>query len=696
MNHPDRTVRVLLVEDDEDDYLLTADLLASVPDTSYEVTWVANADQALDFIEAEEHDVVLLDLHLGARTGLEILQTVKGRIRTPCVLLTGEASPETDHAALAAGAVDYLVKGELDERVLERTIRYALGHARALRSVRESEERFRSVVEAATDGIALLDATGRIVTSNAAMEQVFGAEPAELDGLCFFDLVKTEGSALTELLANPEPGVNATNAEGSGRHRSGRHFPVEMSLSTWTDDEGSRFWSAIVRDVTERKQLADQLVHQAFHDPLTGLANRTLLRERVDKAIASLNRRQGSVALLFLDLDDFKRINDTFGHEVGDELLTSVASRLLGCVRGDEIVARLGGDEFAVCVDNLEDARGVLRLADRIVHAMSLAFNLRDKPLTATCSIGIAISNDPFSDADELLRHADVAMYAAKGRGKNRYEVFEDSMHGEIVERMHLETDLRHALATDDIDVEYQPVVQLGSLRIKGFEALARWRHPERGDISPAVFISVAEECGLIHKLGRRVLERAIGQGAAWQRAFSERPPVTISVNLSSRQLGDPGLVDFVGQLLDDTGLVPDTLALEITESVMLGDVDLAIGVLQKFRELGVRLALDDFGTGYSSLSYLHLLPLDVVKVDRSFIARVEEEDGAAMVNAISAIAGGLGLQLVAEGIETGGQRKFLTRAGYRYGQGFLFSKSLLPDDATALLQRDMDRPAVP
>lgn len=696
MNIPNRTVRVLLVEDDEDDYLLTTDLLASVTDTSYEVTWVASADQALEFIAAEEHDVVLLDLHLGARTGLEILESIKGRTRMPCVLLTGEASPETDHAALAAGAVDYLVKGDLDERVLERTIRYALGHARALRSVRESEERFRSVVEAATDGIALLDATGRIVTSNAAMEQVFGAEADELDGLCFFDLVKTEGGELPELLANPEPGVNATNAEGTGRHGSGRRFPVEMSLSTWTDDEGSRFWSAIVRDVTERKQLADQLVHQAFHDPLTGLANRTLLRERVDTAIASLDRTEGSVALLFLDLDDFKRINDTFGHEVGDELLTSVASRLLGCIRGGEIVARLGGDEFAVCVDNLEDPRGVLRLADRIVYAMSHAFNLRDKPLTATCSIGIAISNDPFSDADELLRHADVAMYAAKGRGKNRYEVFEDSMHGEIVERMHLETDLRHALTTEDIDVEYQPVVQLGSLRIIGFEALARWRHPERGDISPAVFISVAEECGLIHKLGRRVLERAIRQGAQWQQMFTDRPPLTISVNLSSRQLGDPGLVDFVGQLLEDTGMLPETLALEITESVMLGDVDLAIGVLQKFRELGVRLALDDFGTGYSSLSYLHLLPLDVVKVDRSFIARVEEQEGAAMVNAISAIADGLGLQLVAEGIETGGQRKFLTRAGYRYGQGFLFSKSLQPDDATALLRHDLARVVVP
>lgn len=692
MTEPLRTVRVLLVEDDEDDYLLTTDLLESVPDTTYEVTWVANAVQGLEFIEAGEHDVVLLDLHLGASTGLEILEAVQGRTRIPCVLLTGEASPETDHAALAAGAVDYLVKGELDERVLERTIRYALGHARALRSVRESEERFRSVVEAATDGIALLDHTGRIVTCNAAMEQVFGAQLDELDGVCFFDLVRTDGNALRELLANPEPGVNATNAEGTGRDRGGRRFPVEMSLSTWVDDEGFRFWSAIVRDVTERKQLADQLVHQAFHDPLTGLANRTLLRERVDTAIASLDRSPGSVALLFLDLDDFKRINDTFGHEVGDELLTSVASRLLGCIRGGEIVARLGGDEFAVCVDNLEDPRGVLRLADRIVHAMSHTFNLRDKPIAATCSIGIAISNDPFSDADELLRHADVAMYAAKNKGKNRYEVFEDSMHGQIVERMHLENDLRDALSRDEVEVEYQPVVQLGSLRIVGFEALARWNHPERGDISPAVFISVAEECGLIHKLGRRVLERAIEQGAAWQRMFPDRPPVSISVNLSSRQLGDPDLVTVVGDLLDDSGMTPHTLALEITESVMLGDVDRAIGVLQKFRELGIRLALDDFGTGYSSLSYLHLLPLDAVKVDRSFIARVEEQEGAAMVNAISAIAAGLDLQLVAEGIETGAQRKFLTRAGYRYGQGFLFSKSLKPDTATALLQRDMAR----
>ncbi len=686
------TVRVLLVEDDEADYVRTAGLLAAASETHYEITWVADAAQAVEFLAAGDHDVALVDMHLGAQTGLDVLRALGGSPDTPCVLLTDESDASTDLAAMDAGAVDSLVKGELDQRSLERTIRYALGHAQALRSVRESEERFRSVVEAATDGIALLDTHGRVVTCNAAMEQVFGAEPDELNGLSFFDLIRPEGPEIAALVAAPEPGVNATTAEGIGRHRSGRKFPVEMSLSTWVAGDGERFWSTIVRDVTERKQRADQLVHQAYHDPLTGLANRTLLRQRVDKAIAGLDRDPGSVALLFLDLDDFKRVNDTFGHEVGDELLASVASRLLGCIRGGEIVARLGGDEFAVCVDNLDDPRGVLRLADRIVHAMSHTFNLRDKPIAATCSIGIAITNDPFSDADELLRHADVAMYAAKGRGKNRYEVFEDSMHGEIVERMHLETDLRDALTVNEIEVEYQPLVLLGSLRIAGFEALARWRHPDRGDISPAVFISVAEECGLIHRLGRRVLEDAIQRGAEWQRMFPDRPPVTVSVNLSSRQLGDPDLVAHVGDLLDQNGMQPDTLTLEITESVMLGDVDRAISVLQKFRDLGVRLALDDFGTGYSSLSYLHLLPLDTVKVDRGFIGRLAEEEGASMVHAIAAIAQGLGLQLVAEGIETGEQRRFLTKAGYRYGQGFLFSESLPSDQASALLQRDMDR----
>ena len=340
----------------------------------------------------------------------------------------------------------------------------------------------------------------------------------------------------------------------------------------------------------------------------------------------------------------------------------------------------------------LDDPRAVLRLADRIIDAMSTTFNLGGKPVTATCSIGIAVTSDPLSDPDELLRHADVAMQAAQ-RGaaagcKNRYEVFKDSMHGAILERMHLETDLREAVSAGAIDVEYQPMVMLGSLGIVGFEALARWRDPERGDVSPTVFIPVAEESGLIHQLGRLVLDQAVHQAAQWQATFPHRPPVTVSVNLSSRQLDDPDLVSYVGDLLSSAGLVPGTLKLEITESVMLGDVDRAIVTLQKFRELGVGLALDDFGTGYSSLSYLHLLPVDAVKVDQSFIARING-DGALMVSAISAIASGLQLDLIAVGIEDGAQRRFLTSNGFFYGQGFLFSHPVAAEAATALLERD-------
>ena len=684
-------VRALLVEDDEDDYTLTSRLLADVADTDYEITWVRNVDQAVALLEAGDHDVCLLDFHLGGDTGIDVLHRIEGRSTVPCVLLTGQSNPDTDREAMEAGASDYLVKGQFDERVLERSIRYALGNAEALRSLRESEERFRSVVEAATDGIALLDSRGLIVTCNQAMEAEFGVGPQGLEGRPFLSLIADRSSDIVGHLSDDqlEGTLQASAAEATGKRVDGSLFPLEATLSTWVTEEAERFWSVIVRDMTERKELADRLVHQAFHDSLTGLANRALLRARIDGAIAKLDRTDGAVALLFLDLDDFKRTNDSFGHEVGDQLLSSVAARLLGCVRGGEIVARLGGDEFAVCIEDLHDPRSVLRLADRIVHSMSSLFNLADKPIRATCSIGIAITTDSASDADELLRHADVAMYAAKAAGKNRYEVFEDSMHGEIVERMRLETDLREAVLGGLVRVEYQPVVELETSRIVGFEALARWRCPERGHVSPAVFISVAEESGLIEQLGRATLYEAIRQAAVWKQQFPDRMPFSIAVNLSNRQLNDPGLVDFVGNLLGDSGLAPQALTLEITETAMVEDVDHAIEMLQKFRELGVRLALDDFGTGYSSLSYLHLMPLDVVKVDQAFIARIGDDKGASMVKAIAAIAESLKLQVIAEGIEEDSQREYLLDAGYHYGQGFLYSKSVSADDATQLLMLD-------
>ncbi|MGI9602969.1 MAG: putative bifunctional diguanylate cyclase/phosphodiesterase [Acidimicrobiales bacterium] len=686
-------IRVVLVEDDEDDYLITTDILEEVVGTRYVVTWISDAEEAIEVLMHDDSfDVALIDFHLGARTGLDILHAVGERlIDTPGILLTGQSDAETDRAAMEAGAADYIVKGSFDADALERSIRYAVERAATTRSLRESEVRFRSVVEAATDGIALLGSDGSIITCNRAMTEIFGAEGDQLVGRNFEGLL--EPASATALVHQIEHMMTLETIqygpiEADGLRLDGTSMPLEVSVSSWMADDGDRLWSCIVRDVTDRKALADQLVHQAFHDPLTGLANRALLRDRVEHGLAGLERDHTHLGLLFLDLDNFKMVNDTFGHDVGDQLLVAVAARLEGCIRPSDTVARLGGDEFAVCLGSLTEPSQLLAMAERIIRAVARPFDLGGRVVDTTASVGVALSSDVNADADELLRNADVAMYAAKGRGKNRFEVFEDAMHGALVERIQLESDLREALENDEITVQYQPVFQLETGMIKGFEALSRWHHSTRGPVSPAVFISIAEESGLIQELGRSVLCTAVRQAAQWQHRYPAEDPISIAVNLSSRQLADPDLVDIVTNVMADSHLEPGSLTLEITESVMMGDVDHAVGLLQKLRDAGVQLALDDFGTGYSSLSYLHLLPLDIVKVDRSFVNRIDEEGGAALVRAIVAMGESLGLQTVAEGVESEDQRDFLTREGYTFGQGFLFAKPLRVEEADELLDR--------
>lgn len=691
-----RQIRVLLVEDDEDDYFLTTDLLEQVRGTAYEVEWIIDPLQALIAMQETDYDVCLLDFRLGAQTGLDVLHSMQDLLLdVPCILLTGQSDNEIDRAAMEAGAADYLVKGELDAQILERAIRYAVGNAATLRSLRESEERFRGVVEAATDGIALLDRRGRILSWNEALTSMLGRldEALDSDGTIHFRefLTKASGKRITDMFSElPSSGtIQRGPIEAEATRLDGSVFPVEISVSSWTTVDQGRLWSAIFRDVTERKILADQLVHNAFHDPLTNLANRSLFRDRVESGIARLSRRPGSVAVLFLDLDEFKRVNDTLGHDAGDRLLSKVAERLLGCIRIEDTVARLGGDEFAVCVEYAQDANTVLQVADRILAALARPFDVEGRSLTVTSSIGIALTGRNGEDAEELLRNADVAMYVAKSKGKNRYEVFVDEMHRALVDRMQLESDLREAIARNEIELYYQPIFRLDDGTLKGFEALARWNHSIRGPQSPAVFIGLAEEAGLIGALGRAVLREAIRQNGEWQARYPRAKPITMAVNLSSKQLSDVGFMDVMTTALDRSGMADGTLILEITESVMVGDVDIAIELLNKLRENGACLALDDFGTGYSSLSYLHLLPLDIVKVDRSFIANSHTETGTALIRAIAALSASMELETVAEGIETDFQQDFVTDQGYTYGQGFLFSRPLPAGEAEQVVAQN-------
>jgi diguanylate cyclase (GGDEF)-like protein len=455
-----------------------------------------------------------------------------------------------------------------------------------------------------------------------------------------------------------------------------------------------RVWS--FRDVTDHKRLEEELAHQAFHDSLTDLANQALFRDRVDHALARNARHAARLAVVFLDLDNFKTVNDSLGHTAGDEVLVAMAERLGRCVRDSDTVARLGGDEFAVLLEDLATVRDVTLLADRIISVLQRPFNLDGREVFIGASIGIALDS-PGVDAGQLLRNADIAMYTAKRRGKGRYETFEPAMHLAAMERMELEGDLRKALERRELTLEYQPVVALATGSITGVEALVRWHHPERGPVPPSTFIPLAEEAGLIGELGRQVLTAACAQARSWQLSHPLCAGLKLSVNLSPRQLQADDLIDEVSEALATSGLPPSTLVLEITEGAMMNDAEAAIIRLQALKALGVKLAVDDFGTGYSSLSYLQRFPIDILKVDRAFVNEIDtRNEQASLVAAIMSLARSLRLHAVAEGVETATQAEALTALGCRYAQGYHFARPMHPSLLDSILRCGVVTPAVP
>ena len=432
----------------------------------------------------------------------------------------------------------------------------------------------------------------------------------------------------------------------------------------------------------ENARLYEQVRHQAFHDPLTRLANRTLFRERLEHALTRTTRGLRSVAVLFVDLDDFKTVNDSRGHSVGDALLIAAGERLVAALRPGDTVARLGGDEFAILIEDIDDPREAVAPAERILAAFSVPFVIGAGELFVGASIGIAIGSAGERTTDELLRNADFAMYQAKSLGKARHAMFEPRMRDAAVERLELATSLRHALDRDEFILHYQPIVDLRTGATRGMEALIRWNHPERGLMLPGDFIGLAEETGLIVPVGRWVLREACRQARIWQDAFPSDPPMTMSVNLSPRQISDPRLVPGIAEALRDADLGAESLTLEITESVLMADGGGTIKKLEAIRRLGVRLAIDDFGTGYSSLSYLQRFPIDVLKIDRAFVDAIGGAEGNALVRSIVDISRTLHLQIVAEGVERPEQPEQLIALDCDLGQGYLMNR---PQDALAI-----------
>jgi diguanylate cyclase (GGDEF)-like protein/PAS domain S-box-containing protein len=539
----------------------------------------------------------------------------------------------------------------------------------ALEHVAGSEARFRSLVHNSSDVITIVETDGRVSYQSSSIERVFGYEPHEVVGRDLRTWLHPRTSAeLLAFLASPSFGADGSALVSSRvRHRDGSVRDVETTVTDMVDDPGVRGLVLNSRDVSERVALETELRTRAWHDPLTGLPNRSLFIDRVDAALA-LAREHGQVlAVAFLDLDDFKSINDKLGHAAGDILLTLMGERLIDCLRPEDTVARFGGDEFALLFE-ADDLLGADAVTRRIIAELEHPFRICDEEVYARASIGLALGGHG-ETSDSLLSGADTAMYVAKGRGKSRCELFEPAMRDLALERSSLRSDLEWAVQRDELEIHYQPVIEIGSGYVCGFEALVRWRNPARGLLAPSEFIELAEETGLIVSIGTWVLEQACQQAQAWR---SERGPLTMAVNVSARQLQDPGLVGSIASALAVSGLDPGALVLEITESATVADAAGVIARLRELKALGVGLAIDDFGTGYSSLTYLRQFPVDQLKIDQSFVAEVaSSSEDRAIVASVIGLAHALGVTVVAEGVETEMQLVALTAMGCDLAQGF-------------------------
>jgi diguanylate cyclase (GGDEF)-like protein/PAS domain S-box-containing protein len=563
------------------------------------------------------------------------------------------------------------------------------GNLEAREELATSERRFRALIENSTDVVTVVGPDGTIVYDSPSSERVLGYPTQERVGTNGLELVHPEDMerAIAIIGRVVTDGVTAHNMEVRILHREGHYIWVDASATNLIDDPGVGAIVVNFRDITERKALEGELSHQAFHDSLTGLANRALLLDRVEHARETARNRRGArLGLLYLDLDDFKTVNDGLGHEAGDLILRATAERIASVLRPGDTASRLGGDEFGVLLEQLADPAIAYEVGARVLEAVCTPLDVHGTLIAVNASLGIVVS-DGSEDASALLRNADLAMYRAKGEGKGRFEIYEAGMHAAVVERMALKADLRRAVAKGEFEPHYQPIVDLESGTVVGVEALARWNHPERGLVSPDEFIPLAEETGAIVLIGRDILRRACADAAAWQAELGSRAPASVSVNLSPRQIQHPDIVADVKSALADSGLVPAMLTMEITESVLLEETDVVANTLSALKSLGVRIALDDFGTGYSSLSYLDRFPVDVVKIDKSFIDSLGEgSPPSPLVSAIVNLGAVLGLGVTAEGIEDSHQLARLRHMGCQQGQGYYFARPMTAGQLHLLL----------
>jgi diguanylate cyclase (GGDEF)-like protein/PAS domain S-box-containing protein len=684
MEKPSTTV--LVVEDNPGDARLLREMFSergAEVVTFTDVECLADAERAL---AGGGIDVVLLDLGLPDSQGMEAIRRVQAASAdVAIVVLTGMDNEEVAIHALQEGAQDYLVKGQIETRGLLRSLRYAIERKHLKAALFNEKERAQVTLDCIGEAVVCTDKSGRVTLLNVAAEAMTGWSFKEAEGRFLGDVLQLLNASNRSAITIPADLTLPTKSSLSFCpncllvHRSGDETAIEESIAPIYDRERLQIGTVVVfRDVSVARKLAVQMAHTAEHDPLTGLPNRVLFNDRVNQAIAFARRHAKRLAILFLDLDGFKHINDSLGHSSGDRLLQSVALRLVDSGRGSDTVSRVGGDEFVVLLAEVEHSEDAAIAARRMLEAVARAHLVGEQEVHVSTSIGVSVYPDDGEDAVTLVKNADTAMYQAKEDGRRSFQFFKPAMNLRAVERQFIENGLRCALDRDELSVHYQPKINCRTGLITGAEALIRWHHPLRGIIAPSEFIPVAEDCGLILPIGKWMLRRACEQAQAW--IDSGLALETIAVNISAFEFRDRQFVDSMFAVLRSSGLEPHVLELELTENVLMKHADSAASVLEAVRGQGVKIALDDFGTGYSSLNYLRNFPIDALKIDQSFVAQIAAaKDHASIVTAVISMARSLKLRVVAEGVETLEQLAFLQAHGCDEAQGYYFSRAVLP-----------------
>lgn len=686
-------MRVLLVQANLDDSRLVRAMLNEEGSLNVELFHAMSTTEARARLADKVIDIIILDPALAEPQGLDAVRLIRATApRIPIVMLADFDDETMATLALQEGVQHYLVKNRMDARALLLAMRHAIERKAIEETLFEEQERAQVTFDSIGDAVACIDRSGTIRFLNIVAEKITGWSRQEAAGRPIAEVLRILDAATRQTI--PDPIGRAADRNSTMRppsncillRRDDLEIPIEDSVSPIHNREGQITGAIIVfREVTDARAMAQQATHAAGHDILSGLPNRMLLKQRIDYAIAIARRQMHTLAVLYLDLDEFKHVNDLVGHPIGDKLLQSVAKRLTRCVRGTDTVSRQGGDEFIVLLSDLNDLQDARDAAMRMLRAVAEVHHIDEHELHVTTSIGVSVYPEDGLDAETLIKNADTAMYHGKEHGRQRYQFYEPAMYARTAERQFLVEGLRHALERQEFCVYYQPKVDLATNAIVGAEALIRWTHPARGAISPDKFIPVAEACGLIVPIDAWVLRQACAQTVAW--ADAGLPPITMAVNVSAMELQENTYVERLLAILAETRLDPGSLVLELTETVLVKHTEATASILRMLRKRGIKIAIDDFGTGYSSLNYLQRFPVDALKIDQSFVRQIcAGGDNKHIVTAVIAMARALKLRVVAEGVEQPAEVSFLKAHHCDEAQGYFFAKPLVAEEFANLL----------